>query len=358
MQKMGELIMQLIMTMLGGGLGELLNYLSAHVVTCLVPAFFIAGAMAVLVTKGAVIKYFGVQAKKWVAYGVASVSGMLLAVCSCTILPLFAGIYSLGAGLGPAVTFLYSGPAINILAIALTGAAIGWHMGLARGIGAILFSIVIGILMSLLFRRSENQRLEEMESLPAETSEKPGLFLVLFFGAMVAILIVSTSKLNLWIKVALDLSLINSLAIMVHHYFIKGEFTSWMHETWNLVKMVVPTLLIGVFVVGMVTSVIPSHWISNYVGNNTLGANFVASLIGALFYFSTLTEVPIVKGLMDLGMNQGPALALLLAGPAVSIPNLLVVNRIMGWKRTAAYFGLVVVMATLTGWMYGYFLAG
>jgi uncharacterized membrane protein YraQ (UPF0718 family) len=349
--------MQFILTMLQGGVKEIISYLSAHVITCLVPAFFIAGAMAVLVTKGAVIKYFGSQAKRWVAYGVASVSGMLLAVCSCTILPLFAGIYHLGAGLGPAITFLYSGPAINILAIALTGAAIGWHMGLARGIGAVLFSIIIGIIMSLLFRKDEQKRLGDIESLPEERSEKSGIFLILFFGVMVAILIISTSKLAPWIKIALDLSLINSLAIMVHHYFVEGEFRSWMEETWSLVKLVVPTLLVGVFLVGMVTAVLPPEWISGYVGENTLGANFAASLIGALFYFSTLTEVPIVKGLMDLGMNQGPALTLLLAGPAVSIPNLLVINRVMGFKRTAAYFILVVVMATLTGWLYGYFFA-
>lgn len=349
--------MQFIVQMLAGGWSELLNYLSAHVITCLVPAFFIAGAMAVLVTKGAVIKYFGIQAKRWVAYGVASVSGMLLAVCSCTILPLFAGIYNLGAGLGPAVTFLYSGPAINILAISLTGAAIGWKMGLARGVGAILFSIVIGIIMSLLFRSSEKTRLQAMEVLPEEKSEKSPAFLILFFGVMVAILIISTSKLAPWIKVALDLSLINSLAIMVHHYFVKGEFHSWMSETWSLVKLVVPTLLIGVFVVGMVTAILPPEWISRYVGDNSFAANVAASLVGALFYFSTLTEVPIVKGLMDLGMNQGPALALLLAGPAVSIPNLLVINRIMGFKRTAVYFMLVVILAALTGWIYGSFFA-
>lgn len=350
-------MMQFILSMLHGGLNELSNYLSAHVITCLVPAFFIAGAMAVLVTKGAVIKYFGVQAKRWVAYGIASVSGMLLAVCSCTVLPLFAGIYNLGAGLGPAITFLYSGPAINILAISLTGAAIGWNMGLARGIGAVLFSIIIGIIMSFIFRKSENRRIEDMEALPEDNSEKPGIFLVVFFGVMVAILIISTSKLQPWAKIAIDIGLINSLAIMVHHYFIKGEFRSWMEETWSLVKMVVPTLLIGVFLVGMVTAVLPPAWISSYVGGNTWQANFLAALVGALFYFSTLTEVPIVKGLMDLGMNQGPALALLLAGPAVSIPNLLVVNRVMGFKRTAVYFLLVVVMAALTGWLYGW-LAG
>lgn len=348
--------MPTIMLVLQGGVQEILSYLSAHVVTCLVPAFFIAGAMAVLLTKGAVIKYFGAQAKKWVSYGVASVSGMLLAVCSCTVLPLFAGIYNLGAGLGPAVTFLYSGPAINILAIALTGAAIGWQMGIARGVGAVAFSIIIGIIMEILFRKDESSRITDTDVLAEERTEKSPVFLVIFFGVMVAILIVSTSKLQPWIKIAIDIGLINSLAIMVYHYFNEGEFASWMEETWSLAKMVVPTLLIGVFVVGMVTAVLPPEWIARYVGANTITANFAASLVGALFYFSTLTEVPIVKGLMDLGMNQGPALALLLAGPAVSIPNLLVVNRIMGFKRTLVYFILVVVMATITGWLYGYLI--
>ncbi|HZK44467.1 MAG TPA: permease [Syntrophomonadaceae bacterium] len=348
-------MMDFLLTMLNGGIKELLEYLSAHVITCLVPAFFIAGAMAVIVTKGAVIKYFGVQAKRWVAYTVASVSGMLLAVCSCTVLPLFAGIYSLGAGLGPAVTFLYSGPAINILAISLTGAAIGWHMGVARGVGAVVFAIIIGIIMSLLFAKDEKRRMAEIGDLPQETTEKPVTFLIVFFGIMVGILIISTSNLEVWVKVALDLALISTLGVMVYRYFAEGEFSLWMEETWGLVKLVVPTLMIGVFLVGMVTSIIPPALISNYVGENTLTANFAASLIGALFYFSTLTEVPIVKGLMDLGMNQGPALALLLSGPAVSIPNLLVVYRIMGLKRTAAYFVLVVMMATLTGWLYGYF---
>lgn len=347
--------MQIFIEMLLGGVNEVLSYLSAHVIGCLVPAFFIAGAMATLLTKGAILKYFGAQAKRWLAYSVASVSGMLLAVCSCTVLPLFAGIYNLGAGLGPAITFLYSGPAINILAIALTGSAIGWHMGLARGIGAIVFSVLIGIIMAFLFRREERERNAQTHALPDEVTEKPGIFLAIFFVVMVAILIVSTSKLALWIKVAIDISLINSLAIMVHHYFQEGEFISWMEETWSLVKMVVPTLLVGVFVVGMVTTILPPEWISSYVGDNSFGANLAASLVGALFYFSTLTEVPIVKGLMDLGMNQGPALTLLLAGPAVSIPNLLVVSRIMGLKKTAVYFLLVVLMASLTGWLYGIF---
>lgn len=349
--------MPIISAMLKGGMQEVFNYLSAHVITCLVPAFFIAGAMAVLVTQGAVIKYFGVKANKWIAYSVASVSGMLLAVCSCTVLPLFAGIYNLGAGLGPAVTFLYSGPAINILAIVLTGAAIGWHMGIARGAGAVVFSIVIGIIMSFLFRKNEVSRIADPGAFANETTEKSPVFLVVFFAIMVGILIISTSKLAPWIKIAVDIGLINSLAIMVHHYFYKGEFESWMRETWSLVKMIVPTLLAGVFAVGMVTAVLPPEWIARYVGANNFSANFAASLVGALFYFSTLTEVPVVKGLVDLGMNQGPALALLLAGPAVSIPNLLVINRVMGFKRTAAYFMLVVVMATLTGWLYGqYFI--
>ena len=345
----------LIILLLRGGWNELLEYLSAHVLGCLIPAFFIAGAMAVLLSQGAVLKYFGAAAKKHISYAVASVSGMLLAVCSCTILPLFAGIYNLGAGLGPAITFLYSGPAINILAISLTGAAIGWHMGAARAVGAVVFSIVIGLTMAFFFRKEEKARQSEDFALLEEDPGKPIKFIIPFFTVLVAILIISTSTLTLWIKLLLDGLLLGLVAFMVHFYFEEGEFKEWLQETWGLAKLVVPTLIIGVFVVGMITSVLPPQWIARFVGENTLQANFVASLVGALFYFSTLTEVPIVRGLMNLGMDSGPALALLLAGPAVSIPNLFVVGRVLGVGKTIIYFILVVIMATFTGWIYGAF---
>ncbi|QGU00140.1 putative membrane protein, YraQ family [Candidatus Syntrophocurvum alkaliphilum] len=347
--------MEVLYTLIQGGFNELFDYLSYHVLSCLVPAFFIAGAMAVVLTKGAIIKYFGHKAKKIVSYSVASVSGILLAVCSCTVLPLFGGIYRMGAGLGPAITFLYSGPAINILAISLTGVAIGWHMGAARAIGAVAFAIVIGLIMAIVFSKEEQFREQVDFEIPDEKSEKPISFLAVFFGTLVAILIISTSNIDFWIKAALDIILITVVAYMVKRYFEPGEFRSWMSETWSLAKLVVPMLLIGIFIVGMVTAVLPPEWIANYVGNNSVTANIAASLVGALFYFSTLTEVPIVRGLMDLGMHPGPALALLLAGPAVSIPNLLVVNQILGLRKTGAYFICVVISASITGWIYGTF---
>lgn len=344
----------IIFTMLQSGLSELLEYLSAHVLTCLVPAFFIAGGISAVLSTAAVLQYFGPKTNKWLSYGVASVSGTVLAVCSCTVLPLFAGIYRKGAGIGPAIAFLYSGPAINVLAIVLTARAIGFQMGLARAVGAVLFSLVIGLVMAALFERQD----------PAEKRENSALFAgeangclawqhLVFFGLLVAILLFGTSKIPLWSKVAIILTLINSISLVVSRWFEEGEFEDWMAETWKFVKLIFPVLLVGVFVAGAIKVILPPEWIAKYVGNNSVGANLLASIFGAFMYFSTLTEVPIVKALTDLGMGQGPALALLLAGPALSLPSMLAIRNIMGTKRTIAYVLLVVVMATLTGYAFG-----
>lgn len=345
----------LLMRMLEGGIAELGEYLSAHVLTCLVPAFFIAGAIAALLSTAAVLKYFGPQANKYLAYGVASVSGAILAVCSCTVLPLFAGIYKKGAGLGPAIAFLYSGPAINVLAIVLTARAIGFKMGLARALGAILFSLIIGLIMAALFAGEEEKR--DRTTNPAmfggTEDTRPGSQLAIFFGLLIAILLFGTAKIPFWDKVAILISLVTAVALAVSRWFKEGEFQAWMQETWKYVRMIFPVLLLGVFIAGALKVILPPEWISRFVGGNSLSANLLASVFGALMYFSTLTEVPIVKALTDLGMGQGPALALLLAGPALSLPNMLAIRNIMGTKKTAVYVSLVVVMATLTGMLFG-----
>jgi hypothetical protein len=342
--------------MLQGGIMELGEYLSAHVLTCLVPAFFIAGGIAALLSTAAVLKYFGPQANKYLSYGVASVSGAILAVCSCTVLPLFAGIYKKGAGLGPAIAFLYSGPAINILAIVLTARAIGFKMGLARALGAILFSLIIGLIMAAFFAGEEAQKKQRALNLvmfSGAADDRPGWQLLIFFGLLVAILLFGTAKIPLWSKVAILISLITAVALTVTRWFRTGEFQAWMQETWKYVRMIFPVLLVGVFIAGAIKVILPPAWISRFVGGNSLGANLLASVFGALMYFSTLTEVPIVKALTDLGMGQGPALALLLAGPALSLPNMLAIRNIMGTKKTAVYVSLVVVMATLAGMLFG-----
>jgi uncharacterized membrane protein YraQ (UPF0718 family) len=344
----------IFLTMLESGFSELLEYLSAHVLTCLVPAFFIAGGISAVLSTGAVLKYFGPQTKKWLSYGVASVSGTVLAVCSCTVLPLFAGIYHKGAGLGPAIAFLYSGPAINVLAIVLTARAIGFQMGLARAVGAVLFSLIIGLVMALLFERQDSAEKHENSTLFAgEVDGRPAWQHLVFFGLLVAILLFGTSKIPLWSNVAIILTLINSIFLVVSRWFEEGEFQDWMMETWRFVKLIFPVLLIGVFVAGTIKAVLPPEWIAKYVGGNSVSANFLASIIGAFMYFSTLTEVPIVKALADLGMGQGPALALLLAGPALSLPSMLAIRSIMGTKKTMVYVLLVVVMATLSGYLFG-----
>ncbi|MBF7082881.1 permease [Desulfallas sp. Bu1-1] len=340
------------MAILQSGINELLEYLSAHVLTCLVPAFFIAGGIAAVVSTGAVLKYFGPRAPKHLAYGVASVSGAILAVCSCTVLPLFAGIHKKGAGLGPAVTFLFSGPAINILAIVLTARKMGWELGLARAIGAISFSIIIGLLMAFIFRKEEVAGSDDGGMFAGEEG-KPVGHLLAFFGTLVAILLFGTAAIPFWSKIAIIFSLLSFLAVVLTQWFDGDEVKEWLVETWKFVKLIFPILLVGVFVAGILKAVIPQHWIEVSVGGNGLSANLLASVFGALMYFSTLTEVPIVKAFLDMGMGKGPALALLLAGPSLSLPNMLVLRNVMGTKRTIVYVLIVVVLSTLTGMVFG-----
>ena len=413
-------------------------YAREHVLLCLVPAFFIAGAIGVFVSQASVMKYFGARANKALSYGVASVSGAVLAVCSCTVLPLFGGIYLRGAGLGPAIAFLYSGPAINVLAIVLTARVLGWRLGLARAVGAVVFSVIIGLLMHLIFLKEERARTANRDAyVEADSaSARPLWHVALYFLAMVGILVFANwarpqqgtglwaavfawkwritagfgmlMALALWrfLKVKLThLALaalpVAAIAVVVPRYpvaafaagaaalaaltFSSGaEMREWRGQTWGFAKQILPLLLGGVLAAGFFlgspestdAGIIPSSWVQALVGdspNGLLGmlgrpeggspewlaavwpiwTNFFASAVGALMYFATLTEVPILRGLIDSGMGQGPALALLLAGPALSLPSMLVINSILGPRKTLAYIALVVVMATITGLIYG-----
>lgn len=337
---------------LQSGVNELLEYLSAHVLTCLVPAFFIAGGIAAVVSTAAVLRYFGPRAPKYQSYGVASVSGAILAVCSCTVLPLFAGIHKKGAGLGPAVAFLFSGPAINILALALTARKMGWELGLARAVMAIVFAVVIGLLMAFIFRKGEAARADE-GGMFAGDEGKPVGHLLAFFGLLAAILLVGTAAVGPPGKTAGIAALLGLLAAVLAKWYDGDEVKAWLMETWGFVKLIVPILLVGVFVAGVLKAVLPPHWIQVSVGGNSLSANLIAAVFGALMYFSTLTEVPIVKAFLDMGMGRGPALALLLAGPSLSLPNMLVIRKVMGTEKTFVYVLLVVVLATVTGLVFG-----
>ena len=341
--------MEVLVQLLQGGWHALLEYLSAHVLTCLVPAFFIAGAIAVFVSQGAVLRYFGPKAKKLLSYGVASVSGTILAVCSCTVLPLFGGIYKRGAGIGPAVAFLYSGPAINVLAIVYTARILGFDLGLARAIGSVAFAAGIGLIMAVIYRREESLKdSAAFDALTADPEAKKWWQQVIFFGVLVGILIFAASK-N-WIATGILLAM---LGVILWRWFTRGELGMWMKETLRFVRLIVPWLLVGVFAAGIITTFVPQDAVTNWVGGNSLFANFIASFLGALMYFATLTEVPIVSAFMNLGMGKGPTLALLLAGPALSLPNMLVIRSIMGTKKTLTYIALVVVFATITGYIFG-----
>jgi uncharacterized membrane protein YraQ (UPF0718 family) len=386
-------------------------YAREHVLLCLVPAFFIAGAIGVFVRQGAVMKYLGARANKVVAYGVASVSGSILAVCSCTVLPLFAGIYMRGAGLGPATAFLYSGPAINVLAIILTARVLGVELGVARAVGAVLFAVVVGVAMHVMFRKEELAKAELQAGLPEEPAGRPLWQTGLLFAPMIAILVFAnwgapSQPAGLWHAIyAAKWWLTGSAALMLALLLVlwygvswrgmvlpgvavagtsagflghpavpfatgvvglsalatngNDEIREWFSSSWTFAKQILPLLLVGVLLAGLLlgrpgeAGLIPAAWISGAVGGNSLFANLFASVAGALMYFATLTEVPILEGLLGNGMGKGPALALLLAGPAVSLPNMLVIRSIMGTRKTLAFVGLTVGMATITGLIYG-----
>lgn len=393
-------------------------YAREHVILCLLPAFFIAGVIAVFVSQGAVMKYFGAKAKKWVAYTVASVSGTILAVCSCTILPLFSSIHKRGAGLGPAIAFLYSGPAINILAIILTARILGFEMGVARVIGAIVFAIVIGSLMSLIYRKEEKAKQEEQLNFPDIPDKRPMWQTAFHFFILVIILVIAnwgkpgdetTSGTWFWIwsnkwiitsvfSILLVLSLIYILKLKWQYVLLAALATAgsaflsssplipmvvgmaglsiitltdkrdpdnreWTLSSWEFAKQIMPLLALGVLIAGFLlgsthddtalAGIIPNEWIASLVGGNSVFSNFFASVVGAFMYFATLTEVPILQGLIAAGMGKGPALALLLAGPSLSLPNMLVIRGILGTQKTVVYVSLVVVMATISGLIYG-----
>jgi hypothetical protein len=391
------------------------DYAREHVLLCLVPALFIAGAISTFVSQAGVMRYLGPQAPRWKAYGVASVSGTVLAVCSCTVLPLFAGIHRMGAGLGPASTFLYAGPAINALAIILTARVLGLELGLARAIGAVVFSIVLGLAMQALFRREERERAAAMAALPEASSERPLAQNAGLLAAMVAILVfanwgapegaggvfaaIGSAKWELtsaaglalgWMLVrwvgasvraiglaALPAALLSLLSpeqpavaftaavvgLSVVAARDDGALGEWFASTWGYAKLILPLLVAGVLIAGLLLGrpghegLIPSAWIAELVGGNSLGATLFASVAGALMYFATLTEIPILQGLTGSGMGAGPALALLLAGPALSLPSMLVIHGVLGTRKTLAFVLLVVAMATLSGVLYGNLLA-
>lgn len=402
-------------------------YAREHIVLCLLPAFFIAGVIAVFVSQGAVLKYFGANAKKWVAYTVASVSGGILAVCSCTILPLFTSIYKRGAGLGPAIAFLYSGPAISILSIILTARILGLEMGLARVIGAVTFAVVIGLVMSFIFRKEERDKESAQMNIVPPPEKRPLWQTAVFFFTLVAILVFANwgapatidrgiwaaiYGAKWWITSALAIGLCVMFVKILHlkaRWIILGtvavavsafvanvcipdaklaplvpmivsvvvlaiillcdknddENREWALSSWGFAKLILPLLAVGVLTAGFLLGsthdgielpgIIPNSWVEWAVGGNSLLSNFFASFTGAFMYFATLTEVPIIQGLLASGMGKGPALALLLAGPSLSLPNMLVIRSVMGTKKTVIYVTLVIIMATISGWVYGYF---
>ena len=347
------------------------EYARDHILLCLVPAFFIAGAISVFVSQASVMKYLGAGASKWIAYPVAAVSGTILAVCSCTVLPLFSGIHKRGAGLGPATAFLYSGPAINVLAIILTARVLGMEIGIARAVGAISFSVIIGLLMHLFFRKEEEERTKAAAVMPEALEPTRRLWQDgLYFAAMIAILVFANwarpvgEASGFWHTVWIAKWFVTgffalALAAMLWRWFKKEELGDWVSSTWTFAKQIMPLLLGGVLVAGLLLGrpghegLIPSAWVAAAVGGNSIWANLFSAVAGAFMYFATLTEVPILQGLIGSGMGKGPALALLLAGPALSLPSMIVIRSVLGTKKTVVYVSLVIGLSTVVGIAYG-----
>ncbi len=348
------------------------EYARDHVLTCLIPAFFIAGAVAVFVSQASVLKYFGAEANKILSYSIASISGTVLAVCSCTVLPLFAGIFTRGAGIGPATAFLYSGPAINVLAIVLTARILGWQLGLARALGAVVFAIITGLLMAYFFRKDDASRATGQIFLPDEGNKSRTLLQEAFFMFTLVLILIFASfakpvegSTGIWtalfsVKWIMTALLLIVLAVMVKNWFANDERINWVQSTWGFMKQIFPLLGAGVLVAGFMLgrpghpALIPEHVVQSLVGGNSLWANLFASISGALMYFATLTEVPILQGLLGAGMGKGPALSLLLAGPALSLPNMLVIGGVMGVKKTAVFCVIIVILSTFAGMTYGW----
>lgn len=390
-------------------------YVINHTLACVVPAMFIAGAISTFMSQASVMKYLGPDANRFMAYTVASVAGIVLAVCSCSVLPMFAGIYTMGAGLGPASAFLYSGPAINVMAVFLSARVLGFDIGLARVIGAVGFSFVIGLAMAFIFKHDEHVRNKKaMEMPPPPAPTRPLWQTALYMLCMIMFLVFSdwynTNDVTIRMKTGIEMKasiqystqdfievkeylpdgkravdavrlekkdlekvipednfvmrvhalkwwlaglMLVFILIMLKKWFTRNEIKEWMKATWDFGMMIVPLLFGGVFVTGFVGGILPEKAVAAFVGGNAFLSNFVASLIGALWYFATLTEIPIVEMLMRLGMGKGPALALLLAGPALSLPSILVINKIIGWRKTLAFCSLVVGLSTLVGFVFG-----
>ena len=353
------------MAALQAGLQTLLEYLSAHVLTCLIPAFFIAGAIAALLKTEMVLKYFGADAPKWLCYSVAATSGTILAVCSCTILPMFAGIEKKGAGIGPATAFLFSGPAINLLAIVLTARVLGLDLGIARAIAAVSMAVIIGLIMAAIFERGRKKCEIPPNNAPAQAAQattephKVGQterISILFIALLIGVLLSATSKLEFSIKWTIVAAFIAAAAFVLTRYFSSEEKSAFFSETWSLTKKIFPLLVVGTFITGIIGYFMPTELLRTYLGSNSFLSCFTASIIGALLYMPTLLEVPIVGTLFGYSTGitaAGPALSLLLAGPSLSLPSMIVITRIIGLKKGGVYIILVVIVSTLVGMLYG-----
>ena len=336
------------------GLEALKDYIALHVVTCLIPAFLLAGAMVTFISRETIIRYLGTAARKVTSFGLASVSSFFVAACSCTVIPVSSGIYYGGAGIGPAFIILWVAPAANILALIYTGAILGGQMVAVRIAAALVMAFVVGTVMSMAFLHEESTRASSFVANPGERimSRKDVILILLIVADLLAPNYLIRSgpylhKVYVWAA--------GMVVIAIYTYFTKSgeEILAWLKETWWFVRIILPLLLLGVFIVGVVGAILPERWIQNWLGGSGIEASFLATMIGAISYFATMTEAPFVDKLMSLGMGKGPALALLLTGPGLSLPNWLAIGRVFGVKKAVVYVITIIILGTFVGWFAG-----
>ncbi len=335
-----------------------------NVLTTLVPAFFLAAAVTTFVPMQVVLRYLGQKSNQVLAYLFSLLAGVALEICSCNVAPLYLSIYRRGAGFGPAISFLYGAPAINIVSMAFVFNVVGWRMGLWRIILTVVLAVLLGVIMELLYGC---ERAAEIESqLAAEKAavasggllslEEPtmnwGHWSIL--GLLTAALVIGATKLsfNLRLGAVIAVGLYSTVIVWRKLGWEQGK--EWLWETWGVTKLIVPILLPAVILIGLAGEYIPIKPFTDLFGNNTVVSVGSASAFGSFMYFPILSEVAFVKQLLMLGMHPGPAMALLLTAPGLSLPTMLIIGRVMKFKHLVTYVALVIVLSAIMAWVFGH----
>jgi hypothetical protein len=349
------------------GLEEVGKFLGTHLISGMVPAFFIAGAIGIFLDSQRITRLLGQNSNPYIAYPVAALSGGILTVCSCGVLPIFTGIMQQGAGIGPAFTFLMASPAVNLIALTYTYTLLGAKYMFWRALLVFFSAIIIGFLMKSIFKQPERIETIGIEIVEDEVDRTDGQ-LLFFFIMLVVTMITSTGVLDpLFNKISSsgDIASLFTLrltfiafeiiiiAILCKKWFHPYEIKLWLKKSWSLFLMIFPTVVGGIFLCGIIAVALPLTNLITYFDSNDIQGNFLASVMGGLMYFGTIIGVSITATLQGMGMNHGPAMTFLLSAPAVSLPSILALVPIAGAKKSAIFLLFVVILSAISGLIFG-----